>query len=234
MEEWQGMLPTHSRGGFPCGWKIGTRQTQGWWKKRGGRFGLRCPHAFLLLSQCPAPVLLSETSRSRGWCTSLPCTAAPRGPALLSTCRKVTLAGSNSANDSRWDSAVASFGQPQEGNRSKLTFSWMRCPAQQKEGTSRALPWELPAKDMCSQLAGGWEVPPGWGAPAWSCSSQPARPRSWATSRSLGKSSRETVVTPSPFWWTRLGGNCSTTSINRNSPEFHPGFQETVPSSSAS
>lgn len=156
MGEWQGTLPTHSRVVFPCGWKIGTRQTPGWWKKRGGSFGLRCPLAFLLLSQCPAPVLLSEASRSRGWCTSLPCTAAPRGPALLSTCRKITLAGSTSANDSRGDSVVASFGQPQEGNRPKLTFSWMRCPAQQKEGTRRALPWELPVKDVCSQLAGGW------------------------------------------------------------------------------
>lgn len=142
-------------------------------------------------------------------------------------------------------SVLASFGQPQEGNRTKPSFSWPRWPFQQKAGTRRAHPCEMLGAGGRTQRPELPEVRgcnPGPGASVRSCSPQPDRPRSGALSRSQAE-----TLCPSALlalYGAQRGGDTTGSgtqgSVGTAHPpcslgsyQLHHGFQETTSSSSA-
>lgn len=116
-------------------------------------------------------------------------------------------------------SVVAAFGQPQEGNRTKPSFSWLRCPFQQKAGLPKAHPCKMLGAGQRTHVqscleSGRWS--PGPRALIWSCSPQPGWPPSGAMSGSQGENPHWSA--PLALYGAQQGGD--TTSSGAESSEL--------------
>lgn len=129
---------------FPlsCSWKIATRQLWQWGRRREGRLGLRHPCAWSPAMACHVPfrnvsfwLVLHLTLHS----------SSQRTNTVFSSYRKVmsTWMGRYHLYNCETVTVVVSFGQPQEGNRTKSNFPLMRCPFQQKAGMCKVHPCKV-------------------------------------------------------------------------------------------
>lgn len=139
-------------------------------------------------------------------------------------------------------SAAASFGQPQEGNRTKHSCFWLRYPFQQKARTRRAHLSKMLGtlgRYLCAELTGVRETHPWIRNINLVLQPQPGRPHSGAMRQKAHADPHPgPVCGPArrghlQFWCRKLIGNCSPTLLHEKQSGFHHCFQETISFSSA-